>query len=315
MSQPSQPAPAPSVSWRRRALRRAAGSLGAAVVLAGVGPAVANAAGADVGNPVAFALRASGKSLASAFSSEGEEAVADPCATPSASPSDAPSVEPSVEPTVDVPAEPSVEPSAEPDATASADPDATASSEPSVEPSADVSEAPSVDPSAEPSVEPSLEASVEPTAAPEDCAEATPAASGSPEAEAADADGEHGAIVSTVAQCSPKGKDPLLDVAGAPANHGGYVKAAAHGDTLTTPWGGFDLSTQAGADALCASFAAARDALPEETAATAKQHGKKDKAAKVRPAKPEKDKSHGKHADGGEADAGSDSGDDGDSAS
>src|SRR5690349_22460036 len=60
----------PSVSWRQRVLRRIAGSIGAAVVLAGVGPAVANAAGADMANPVAIALRASGNGLKAAFGAD-----------------------------------------------------------------------------------------------------------------------------------------------------------------------------------------------------------------------------------------------------
>lgn len=291
MSDATQPAPAPSVSWRRRVARRTAGAVGAAVVLAGVAPAIANAAGAEVGNPVAFALRASGHGLASAFSADAEETAA-PCVTPSGEPGAEVSAAPSGEPSADVSAEPVVEPTADPSALPSAEPDASASADPDAPVGGDPSGEPA---STEPSAEPSAEPAAEPA---DDCAEsATPVVSAEPSEEAAEPepaeDGEHGEIVSTVAKCAPKGKDPLLDAEGAPANHGGYVKAAAHGDTLTTPWGSFDLGTQAGADALCASLAAARDALPEQTAA-AKEHGKKAKADHGRPAKAKKDKAGGK---------------------
>ena len=264
MSDLVQPATtgAPAVTWRHRALGRTAASIGAAVVLAGVAPALANAAGADVANPVAIALRASGKGLNAAFG--GEESAT--CVTPTASPSVEPSVEPSIEPSV----EPSVDPSAE----------ATPSEpvEPSVEPSGSPNEAPSEQPAEECAEEP----------------EATPSVSESPEAETEAADGEHGQIVSTVAQCAPKGQDPLLDAEGAPARHGDYVKVAAHGDTLTTPWGAFDLSTQAGADDLCAALEAARAALPEVTASTEKSKGKKAKAERDRSGKGGHGKGHGK---------------------
>jgi hypothetical protein len=286
----------PSVTWGRRALRRTAGSLGAAVVLAGFGPAIANAAGANVANPVVVALRASGHGIAAALG--GTEAESVPCVTPTEAPSE------SVEPTESATAEPSVEPSATepaPEVSESADPSESVESVESVEP------AESVEPSE--SVEPA-----EPTEPAEDCdepeASATPTESASPSEAAEDA--EHGRLVSTVAQCAPKGKDPLLGVEGAPANHGGYVRAAAHGDTLTTPWGEYDLSTQAGADALCASFDAARDALPEETAAPAKTHGKPGKAEHGKGHQSEHGKVHVKkapHGDAGE-DAADESGED-----
>lgn len=285
--------PAPAISWRHRALRRTAGSLGAAVVLAALGPAIANAAGADVANPVAIALRASGKGLAAAFSTESEDTVA-PCVTPSetALPTEEPSAEPTLEPSVDPSAEPSVEPSVEP------------STDESATPSAETSADPSAEPTAEPTAEPSVEPTVLPTEdATDDCVETeespsvtpSPTESEEPEAE----DGEHGRIVSTVAHCAPKGKDALLDVEGAPANHGGYVKAAAHGDTLTLPWGSYDLSTQAGADDLCASLDAARESLAAEAGAEGdekvrgKGHGK-DKAKHGRPDKASKAKHAGK---------------------
>lgn len=121
---------------------------------------------------------------------------------------------------------------------------------------------PSKSPEAEESEAPE---SPEPTEAPE-----------SPEpADSASPDDGHGAIVSTVAHCAPHGTDPLLSVDGAPANHGGYVSVAAQGGSLTTPWGTFDLSTQAGADALCSALDAARAALPTPTPeATSASHGK-----------------------------------------
>jgi hypothetical protein len=281
----------PSVSWRQRAVRRVAWTIGGVVAVSGVAPALANAAGADVTNPVAIALRASGRGLQSALG--GEETTATvACETPSAEPSVVPTETVSAEPTETVPVE-----------TATVE----ESAEPSVEPSAE----PSVDPSDEPvetavpteSVAPTETESAAPTAAPEDCVtpepvEATPTPSATPETEAPEAEDAHGAIVSTVAKCAPKGKDPLLDAEGAPANHGGYVKVAAHGDSLTTPWGTFDLSTQAGADALCAALDAARAELP----AVEKQHGKKaDKPAKkAKPAKAAK-AAKAKGAKGGNA--------------
>lgn len=301
MSEPTPAATAPAVTWRVRVVRRVAGSLGAAVVIAGVAPALANAAGADVTNPVAIALRASGRGIQSAFGTSSTDTVAS--CDPSASP---------VETTAAA-----VEPTVTPEAT-QAPVESVAPSE-SVEPSVEPSLVPSVEPSAEPSVEPSVEP-VATTAAPggdetpEPCESEEPTESESPEvtgsedsddSEESEEDGAHGTLVSTVAKCAPKGKDRLLDVEGAPANHGGYVRAAAHGDTLTTPWGAFDLSTQAGADALCAAVTAAREALPEETA-SAKQHGKPDKEH-GKPTKDKAAKSHGKGAakagkGGGEAD-------------
>lgn len=286
----TQPVTAPpAISWRRRVLRRTTVGLGALVVLAAVGPALANVAGADVANPVAIALRASGEELSDVFGAD-DEVTAEPCVTPTAS--EEPNVEPSLEPSVEPSAEPSVEPSAEP----SAEPTAEPSAEPTAEPApADATDAGTTDPGAEPTAEPTAEPAPEPTDgtgedATDDCdepAEETPLPTEQPAEESEDtddADGEHGLIVSTVAKCAPKGKDPLLDVEGAPANHGGYVKLAAHGDTLTTPWGEFDLATQAGADALCASFEAVRAALPDETAEP-KVRGKKDKAERAKPAK------------------------------
>ena len=261
---------------RGRTLRRAAGTLGAAVVLATVGPAIANAAGADVANPVAVALRASGKSLASAFSTADDPA--NPCVTPGDD-----GTEVSATPSVDASATPSesvapiesgsptdtVEGTAGPDDTVSADPSATPTEAPATDSTEDCDEA---DPSESPSETPSESASETPAGTEEEAEESN-----------------HGQIVSTVARCAPRGKDPLLDVEGAPSNHGGYVKVAAHGGTLTLPWGTYDLSTQAGADDLCASLeAAAADLADEEAAESKAKKGKAEKAKKAKPAKPAK---------------------------
>ena len=228
-----------STSWggRSDAIRRAAMSVLAAVSFATVVPAIANAAGADVPNPVFFALRSAGSALSS-----------DPCETPEATP------------------------------------EATAEATPTDAPSA------------------------APSAAPADCEEkdddgdgttAAPSASAAPEAvpsaepskaETEAEDGEHGKVVSTVAKCAPHGKDPLFETAGEELrNHGAFVKAAAHGDTLTTPWGTFDLSTQAGADALCAAIDLARADL----AADAEKADKGKAKSKDGKARGGKDKAKG----------------------
>jgi hypothetical protein len=261
----------PAVTWRTKVLRRVAGSVGGAVVIAGIVPAVANAAGAGVPNPVAIALRASGRQLSHALSSDSTDTVvaASSCETASATPS----VEPSVEPTV----EPSVEQSAV----------ETAAPGESVEPTA--TEAPAESASAGPTVAPTTDCE---SATPEVSAE--PSESESPEAEKSEAadGGDHGLIVSTVAKCAPHGKDERLAVEGAPGNHGAYVNAAAHGDSVTTPWGTFDLSTKAGADALCAALdAAAPTAAPEKTA----KHGKPDTEKGSHGKSGEHGKGHKKH--------------------
>lgn len=87
--------------------------------------------------------------------------------------------------------------------------------------------------------------------------------------EASDDDGVHGEIVSTVAHCAPRGSIGAL-IEGA-TNHGRYVTAAAHGDTVelyvptltegaegeaptvepATDPTAFDLTTVEDADALC----------------------------------------------------------------
>lgn len=71
------------------------------------------------------------------------------------------------------------------------------------------------------------------------------------EGDEVDDDG-HGAIVSTVAHCAPKGKEARE--AGLP-NHGYFVSAAARGEVVEFEAGGeahsADLSSQEGADAFC----------------------------------------------------------------
>ncbi len=66
-------------------------------------------------------------------------------------------------------------------------------------------------------------------------------------------DGAHGALVSTVAQCAPNGRQARD--AGLP-NHGFFVSAAAKGEEVEFDVAGethtFDLSSQEGADAFCA---------------------------------------------------------------
>jgi hypothetical protein len=229
---------APAVTWRTRVVRR----VSFAVFVASVVPALANAAGASVPNPVAIALRASGRSLQHALSSESTESLA-PCGTPSATASTEPSVEPTVEP--------------------------TAVATESVEPTESVAPSETAAPSESPSVEPTEDcATPSASATPTVTESESPEPSESPEAENEDG-GAHGKIVSTVAQCAPHGQDPLLSVEGAPSNHGGYISAAAKGESLTTPWGAFDLSTQAGADSLCAALAKAEAAQP-----AAPSHGK-----------------------------------------
>jgi hypothetical protein len=231
-----------SVSWARRAGVSVLG----VVFLSGVAPALANAAGAHVRNPVVIALRALGTS------------EPEPCVTPTTAPSVEPTVEPTAEPTA-------------------------ATEEPT--------EAPDCD---EASAVPTTPAPT--SAAPESEA---PEAPETPEAEEPGDAAAHGRLVSTVAHCTPHGKDPLLAVEGAPANHGAYVTAAAHGGSLTTPWGTFDLSAQAGADALCAALDAARAALPP--AAPKAAHGKSADhahAAKKHHGKPAKEAKHHPHHGG-----------------
>ncbi|MCA1823540.1 MAG: hypothetical protein ABR520_02740 [Mycobacteriales bacterium] len=74
---------------------------------------------------------------------------------------------------------------------------------------------------------------------------------------------EHAAVVAAVAKCAPRGGDPLeLVVGDVLRTHGAFTTAAARGQTLVTPFGSFDLSSAAGADALCDALDAARAALP-----------------------------------------------------
>jgi hypothetical protein len=253
----TEPVPTPAVTWGRRALRRVGLTAGAVVVVSGVGPAIANAAGGHVANPISIALRASGRTLTSLTTSD--------------SVADAPSCTPT---TASAPASASADPVETVTPVETVLPTASASE--SAEPDETVSESESEAP------EPADECESE---APESESPESPEPSESPEAD----DAGHGEVVATVAHCAPHGKDPLLDVAGAPGNHGAYVQVAAHGDSIATPWGTFDLADQAGADALCAALDAARAALPP---APAPVHGK---AARAKPAKA----AHRKGAKGG----------------
>lgn len=229
-----------STSWggRTETVRRAATAVLAAVSFAMVAPVIANAAGADVPNPVMLALRSAGSALSGA-----EE-----CEMPVATPSE----------TVAAPTE-SVDPSesAAPDAGTSPDAGATESVSPQAPVDCEEDEGEDTTASASPS--PSVSAETETETETE--TEAEP--------------GEHGRVVSTVAKCAPRGKDPLFEELGEDlGNHGAFVRAAAHGDTLTTPWGAFDLSTQAGADALCARLEAARVALAAASPSAEDEKGK-----------------------------------------
>src|ERR1700752_364663 len=106
-----------------------------------------------------------------------------------------------------------------------------------VTPTATPTESPTETPVATPTESPLATESAAPETEAPECAAPTAAPTASPSAteseapEATDDGGEHGAIVSTVAHGAPHGKDPLLSVEGAPANHGAYVTAAAHGDS------------------------------------------------------------------------------------
>lgn len=58
---------------------------------------------------------------------------------------------------------------------------------------------------------------------------------------------DHGERVSTVARCAPTGK---LDIEGF-GNHGAFVRAVAHGETIEIGEETFDLSTAEGVETLC----------------------------------------------------------------
>lgn len=111
----------------------------------------------------------------------------------------------------------------------------------------------------------------------------------------AEAGGEHGRIVSTVAHCAPRGQDPLFTVTGDDLqNHGAFVRVAAHGDVLTTDFGTFDLGTLAGAERLCTTL--------ERMSAELEAEAGEDAAAKAKKAKREKPaKDHGNRPGGAAA--------------
>jgi hypothetical protein len=257
-----------AVSWTARLRstlgRNIAVSLGALVLLTGVAPAMANVAGADVPNPLAVALSSSGKRVVHFVTGDDgqDDSAAAEC------PTAAPTAEPTAEPTT----EPTTEPTAEP------------TTEPTTEPTAE----PTTEPTAEPTAEPSTPGDGD------GCETETPTPTATPTPTEDADEANHGQIVSTVARCAPKGKDPLLATAGAGLrNHGSFVQVAAHGGTLTTTWGTFDLSTMSGAEAFCAAVEQARAALPDDAddkAKKAKKAKKAHKAKKVHKAKPSKGK-------------------------
>jgi hypothetical protein len=103
----------------------------------------------------------------------------------------------------------------------------------------------------------------------EDEDEGTPETTEVTEAE----EGTHGALVSQVAKCAPRGAEAKEAGNG---SHGSFVKAAAHGSSATVGEDEFDTSTTEGAQALCDAFAAPADEpAAEETAdSDAPAHGK-----------------------------------------
>lgn len=111
--------------------------------------------------------------------------------------------------------------------------------------------------------------------------------------EVEEVEASHGQIVSTVAHCAPRGKDERLATLEM-RNHGAFVRAAAHGDTLSVAGADYDLSTMEGAEALCAMLDAMTAEEPvaeddtEVTEESASSSGK-DKA-KLKPAKEKKER-------------------------
>jgi hypothetical protein len=266
----------PSTSWVRRlsgdAVRRAGFGVLAAVTLSAVAPALANAAGGNVPNPVVVALRNGGDALSEALGSDDDEC------TPAPEETDGTGEGTGTNTDTDT-------------GTGTDTGDEQVSQAPVPAESGDAEDVD--DPTDECDDDEADEATESPTTAP------TPSESESPEDDE-DSDSEHGSIVSTVAKCAPRGQDPLLDVDGAPSNHGGYVRVAAHGGVLTTPFGTFDLSTQAGADALCAALPAARAAAEAAAEDDAQDEAKKDKKNK------KNKKGKGKNRGNGAAASGSD---------
>jgi hypothetical protein len=89
-----------SVSWGGRTARRATAIGAAAVSFFLVAPAIANAAGAHLPNPVLAALESTGSAITSAFSTGGDDVVA-PAPTHSGDSNDAPEVDKSEAPEPD----------------------------------------------------------------------------------------------------------------------------------------------------------------------------------------------------------------------
>lgn len=270
----------PSTSWGERLMaglaQRTAMAVVAGVTFAAVAPSLANAAGADVPNPVVMALRSGSEALGltsapETCAPEAETDVTGPTGDTGGG-DDATGVTGPTGGTGD----------AEPDEATGASgvtgpTGPTGSTEPVDEP---------VDEPADPPVDESREDEDEAEDCDDDEAEVAEPVEETEETD--QAQGEHGKIVSTVAKCAPRGKDPLLTAEGSLQDrHGDFTRAAAQGKSLTTAYGTFDLSTQAGADALCAAVAAAR----AELGATDDAKGKPGKAG--RPDKADRDKGKG----------------------
>lgn len=75
--------------------------------------------------------------------------------------------------------------------------------------------------------------------------------------------GSHGALVSRVAHCAPRGKDPLFEQLDQDT-HGDFVRAAAHGDTISVGGESYDLSTEQGVEDLCDALDEMREQLETE---------------------------------------------------
>lgn len=95
--------------------------------------------------------------------------------------------------------------------------------------------------------------------------------------------GTHGKLVLRVAHCAPRGKDSLFEQL-EQDTHGDFVRAAAHGDTITVDGESYDLSTEQGVEDLCAALDEMRaqleteDATEESTDATSNEKPSKGSA-------------------------------------
>jgi len=111
---------------------------------------------------------------------------------------------------------------------------------------------------------------------------------------ATETDGADSAIVSLVAKCASNGRMARTLGAG---NHGSFVSAAAHGETVTVGGVAYDLSTMDGATAFCAAIAAAEAAATEASADATTADAPKAHTKKV------KESSTTQHGHGHSADA------------